>query len=210
MPLVPQQPPAHETPSQEQVLDAHLHTPLTQWRPAAQAAPAPQIHAPAGEQPSAVAASQATQVPPPVPQVAADREVQMPPAQQPLGQLCALHTQAPLEQAVPAGQRPGLLPQRHVPLTGSQRSALTASQPAQVSPPTPQVASAGEWQTPLAQQPVGQDAGLHTQSPATQLVPAPHAGLAPQRHSPAIPQLSAIAGSQVRHAAPPDPQVTSD
>jgi hypothetical protein len=120
-----------------------------------------------------VAASQATQVPPPTPQAATDGVVHRPLAQHPLGQLCALQTQAPPEQAVPEGQSPGLLPQRHAPVTASQRSALALLQGAHVAPPIPQVASVGELQTPLAQQPLGHEAGLQTQAPATQVVPAP-------------------------------------
>ena len=46
----------------------------------------------------------------------------------------------------------------------------------------------------------------HTQAPATQLVPAPHAGLAPHRHPPDAAQVSARLGSQVVQAAPAVPQ----
>jgi hypothetical protein len=46
---------------------------------------------------------------------------------------------------------------------------------------------------------------LHVQVPATQLVPALQAGLAPQRHAPITEQLSAREGSHVTQAAPPDP-----
>jgi hypothetical protein len=49
---------------------------------------------------------------------------------------------------------------------------------------------------------------LHTQAPLTHLAPLPHAALLPQRQVPVVVlQLSATAGSQLTHAAPPTPQV---
>ncbi len=60
-----------------------------------------------------------------------------------------------------------------------------------------------------AQQPFGQDSGPHEQTPEMQLVPAPHAGFPPQRHSPEVEQLSARAISQVTQAAPPVPQAAA-
>jgi hypothetical protein len=50
---------------------------------------------------------------------------------------------------------------------------------------------------------------LQTQLPATQIVPAPQAAPAPQWHAPSA-QPSARVGSQVTHAAPPEPQVLVD
>ena len=50
---------------------------------------------------------------------------------------------------------------------------------------------------------------MQTHLPPEQIVPAPQGRLAPQWHPPAA-QLSACVGSQVTHAAPPDPQVPVD
>jgi hypothetical protein len=61
-----QQPPGHETLSQTQL-------PARQRLPAAQAGELPHWQLPRLEHPSAVKPSQATQVPPPLPQVAAAR-----------------------------------------------------------------------------------------------------------------------------------------
>ena len=141
-------------------------------------------------------ALQATQVPPAVPHAASDGVVQTPPAQHPVGQVCALQTQAPPTQALPAAHGPGLAPQRQVPVAPSQRSAPAASQAMQAAPPVAQVASAGAWQAPsVPQQPAEQDSLLHPQTPPRQALPAPQGAPAPQRQSPWAEQLSAIAGS---------------
>lgn len=197
------QQPAHEIASQTQAL-------LTQCRPAAHGAPVPQEQAPLDEQAFAVTGSHTTQVAPPAPQAAMDGVVQTPFAQQPVGQLWALHTQAPPTHRAPDGHGPGALPQRQVPANGSQRSVLVLSQAEQVPPPTPQAVNEGERQAPFAQQPDGHDFGLHVHAPDTQVVPAPQAGPAPQAHSPVIAQLSATDGSHARQAAPDDPQVVGD
>ena len=92
----------------------------------------------------------------------------------------------------------------------SQRSALVASQVVQVAPATPHDASLGDWQAPFAQQPDGHESALHVHSPETHAVPAPHAGPAPHAHAPVSAQLSARDGSQLRQAAPPEPQVVDE
>jgi hypothetical protein len=130
--------------------------------------------------------------------------MQDPPRQQPLGHEFALQTHAPLTHPVPAGQA-ALAPQRQIPDVASQLLAAGAEHGVQAAPPTPQVAAVGLVQAPLAQHPRGQELALHTHTPATQLVPAPHAGLPPQRHPPAGAQLSARLGSQVLQAAPAVP-----
>ncbi len=80
----------------------------------------------------------------------------------------------------------------------------------QEPPPVPQVAALGATQTPLAQQPLGQDWALHTQAPATQVVPAPQAGPLPQVHTPAAgSQLSLVAVLHAMHAPPEMPQVAA-
>jgi len=62
----------------------------------------------------------------------------------------------------------------------------------------------------LPQQPFGHELAVHTQAPARQVSPAPHAGLPPQLQPPALEQLSAIDGSHGTQAAPADPQVVVD
>lgn len=62
---------------------------------------------------------------------------------------------------------------------------------------------------PLAQHPFGHEAASQTQLPATQLLPALQAALAPHWQAPVAPHMSARAGSQVTHAAPPPPQVVA-
>jgi hypothetical protein len=201
IPFEAQQPLGHETPSQTQA-------PLTQCLPLSQAAPAPQRQAPPAAQVSAVTASQATQLPPADPQAASDGAVQVPLAQHPVGQVCALQTQAPPVHTLPAAHGPGLTPQRQAPVAPSHRSARVSSQARQAWPPVAQVASAGAWHAPSApQQPTGQDAASHPQAPAAQVRPAPHGGPAPQAHAPSAEQLSATEGSQDRQAAPASPQV---
>jgi hypothetical protein len=177
--------------------------------PPVQAGKRPQRQVPVEEQLSAVLRSQATQVPPPTPQLATDSGTHAPFAQQPPGHDRALQTQTPPTQAVPLPQL-GPAPHAHVPVKGSHALLVAGLHATQLRPPTPQVAAAGVWQMPPAQQPPGQDSALQTQTPAWQVVPAAHAGLAPQRHAPAAPQLSDRTASQVTQAAPLIPQVVTD
>jgi hypothetical protein len=169
----------------------------------------PHWQVPAGEQLSAVVKSQATQLPPPTPQLAIESGTQAPLAQHPFGQESALQRQAPPTQVVPLPQL-APIPQAQAPVRATQPSLVAGSQATQAVPPTPQVAAAGVRQAPPAQQPPGHDCALQTQAPAWQVVPAAHPGLAPHRQSPAAAQLSARAGSQLTQAAPPDPQVAVD
>jgi hypothetical protein len=67
-----QQPLGHEVASQ-------MHRPAAQRWPPAQAAPAPQAHAPVGPQRLALLASHASQADPPIPQVVSDGASQTPP-----------------------------------------------------------------------------------------------------------------------------------
>jgi hypothetical protein len=93
--------------------------------------------------------AQLTQAAPPVPQVVVPEGWQLPLlSQQPLGQLVALHTQAPFTQARPLGQAALVVPQTQMPLL-------------QVSPAGAQVRQA----TPLVPQANG------SLVPATQVVP---------------------------------------
>lgn len=183
----------------------HTQMPATQGLPAAHGAVAPHWHRPTAEQVSALIGSQARQVPPREPHAASEGAVHTPRAQQPVGQDCASHTQAPLTHLEPLPQG-ALLPQRQVPEVGLQPSATAGSQLTHAAPPTPQLV--GDWAThrPPEQQPFGHDCALQVQVPATQSVPALQAGLAPQRQPPITEQLSARDGSQVTQAAPPAPQ----
>jgi len=191
-----QQPFGQEAASQTQV-------PFRQRWPLEQAAVAPQVQAPAAEQASAIIGSQATQVPPALPQAAVDDVVQMPLAQQPLGQDCALHTQRPPTQTTPEPQA-AVAPHRQVPVA-SQLSARLPSQAIQVPPPAAQAAGPSVLQVPPAQQPFGQVWASHVQAPATHSEPAPQAGPTPHEHAPTVEQLSARVGSQLAQVAPARP-----
>jgi hypothetical protein len=102
---------------------------------------------PAGQQTSGLV--QVTQVPPPLPQAwAVLPGWQMLPAQQPFGQLVAVHVQVPFWHWVPVGQ-------------------LT-----QVTPPVPQACAVlPGLQVVPSQQPFGQLVALHTQLPLLHVVP---------------------------------------
>ena len=164
---------------------------------------------PVTEQESAAITSQATQLPPLLPQAPTEGEMQAPPAQHPLGQDRALHRQTPPVQVVPVPHA-GPVPQRQLPVVPSQRSAVAELQLVQACPPVPQVDRAGCRQLPFKQHPLGQDGALHMQLPLTHAVPTSQAGFPPQRHSPVMEQLSARAVSQVTHAAPPAPQAAAE
>jgi hypothetical protein len=97
-----------------------------------------------------------------------------------------------------------------VPEVASQLLADRAAQGAHATPPIPQLVNAGVVQLPLAQHPYEHEFASHAHAPATQLVPAPQAALVPQRHPPAMEQLSARVGSQVVQAAPDTPHVIGD
>jgi hypothetical protein len=101
-------------------------------------------------------------------------------------------------------------PQVHVPAVASHPSLLPAGQGAHAAPRIPHESRAGALHIFPMQQPVGHESALHTQAPAKHIVPAPQIGPAPQRHSPLSVQLSARAGSQVTHAAPPEPHEAVD
>ena len=102
------------------------------------------------------------------------------------------------------------MPQRQAPVTGLQLSAWAKSQATHAAPPRPQLPNVGGTQALPLQQPLGHDSASHTQLPATQLVPAPQAAFAPQRHPPEDAQLSARETSQVTQAAPPVPHAMAE
>jgi hypothetical protein len=116
----------------------------------------------------------------------------------------------PLVQWLPAAHG-GLVPQRQVPVAGSQIGELVASQAMHVSPSMPQaIAEGGDMQTPFAQHPVGHEAWLQTQLPPRQTVPAGQAGLVPQRQVPVVAShVSDISAGHAAQLAPPRPQAPS-
>lgn len=78
----------------------------------------------------------------------------------------------------------------------------------QVSPLVPQDATDGIMQAPPRQQPLGHEVALQTQAPLTQVVPAAHAALVPQRQVPdAGSHALAERATQLVQATPPMPQV---
>jgi hypothetical protein len=117
-------------PTPQLASDVGLQTPLAQQPvghvcalqthvPPVHAAPLPQEGFPwqvqvpvVASQPSFFFASHGAHALPPMPQVAAEGALQTPPEQQPVGQDCALQTQAPPTQTVPA-PHVGFAPHSH-------------------------------------------------------------------------------------------------
>jgi hypothetical protein len=190
-----QHPEGHELALQTQV-------PPEQVCPAAHAVPAPQRHVPLVQ--VFVPPEHGAQAAPPVPHAAAlcpPPLRHMPALQHPFGQLVASHTHAPPTHRWPAAHA-APAPQRQAP--PAQRSAVTPHA-AHACPELPHCAAVvALTHVPPLQQPFGQLAASHSQTPETQAWPAAHAGPAPQRQEPPA-QLSAEA-PHVLHAAPPVPQ----
>jgi hypothetical protein len=159
--------------------------------------------------PKQVCTPQSWQEAPPLPQAELEAPAaQVDPAQQPLGQDVPSQTQAPARQRCPAAHA-GPVPQAQAPLARHWSAVIPHA--AQAPPPLPQAASDGVRQAPAAQQPFGQETPSHTQRPALQCWPAAHIAPPPQTQAPvAAEQPSARTGSQLTHAAPPDPHVVSD
>jgi hypothetical protein len=98
-------------------------------------------------------------------------------SQQPVGHDVASHRQAPPTQRWPALQA-AVAPHRHPP--APHPSARVASHPTQVTPPVPQVASAGALQVAPEQQPPAQLVLLQPlQRPPAQVWPAGQDSQAP-------------------------------
>ena len=135
--------------------------------------------------------------------------LQVPPSQQPLGQLAGVHTQLPFLHSVPAGQLRQAappapqnsfeVPPRQVWVVGSQQPLeqlavvhthvpFLHSEPAghwtQMVPPVPQCWLLLVWQTPFWQQPLGQLVGVHRQAPFWHSRPAAQA----KQATPLLPQ----------------------
>lgn len=195
-----QQPVVHDVASQTQA-------PPTQRWPAAHAAPVPQVHAPAAEQPSVVSLLQTLQAWPAGPHVATVRAVQTPFRQQPEGHETGLQPHPPAPQAWPTAHW-GFAPHRHSP-AAEQALARVASQVVQAAPGAPQDAPlGGATHVFPVQHPFGQLVASQVHAFSTQRWPAAHMPLpAPHSHAPAVEHRSARAGSHAAHAAPAEPQL---
>lgn len=126
------------------------------------------------------------------------------PLQQP-GQLVGSQTQAPATHFWPTPQA-GPVPQLQP--ASPQPSAL-APQAAQVLPWLPHALTVPVTHCPLEQQPFGQDAGVHWQTPETHCWPAPHAPFAPQPHTPWVQLSVETLVVQSAHTEPSAPQEVS-
>jgi hypothetical protein len=90
-----------------------------------------------------------------------------------------------------------------------QASDRVGSQIVHEEPPAPQLASVRVWHVPFAQHPAGQLEPLQllpVQVPCVHICPSPQLGVAPHRHVPSAPQLSATEESHPTHDAPLIPQ----
>ena len=137
-------------------------------------------------QPSALTGSQGVHAPPPVPQVATERALQVEPAQHPSGQPVPSQTQLPATQCCPVSHG-GAVPHWHAPVA-EHRSAARRSQGTHAVAPTPHDDSDGWWQVEPEQHPPAQFEEL-------QLL-----------HTPPLQVAGAVQGSQ---ASPPAPQAAS-
>jgi hypothetical protein len=91
-----------------------------------------------------------------------------------------------------------------------QLSAVVGSHAMHAAPPAPQAAKP-DWTQPCEeQQPLGQDAGLHSHVWFTHCNMGPHAALTPHWHTPMLLQLSAVKVLHTVHAEPPNPHESID
>jgi hypothetical protein len=96
--------------------------------------------------------------------------VQVFPVQQPLGQLVASHTQAPLKQRWPAPHA-ALPPHRHCP---PEHASAVIPQSLHAAPLVPQLDAPGERHVLPSQQPFGQLEASQTHAPFEHFWPAAH------------------------------------
>jgi hypothetical protein len=108
---------------------------------------------------------------------------------------------SPTPQAAPG-------PQVQTP-EGEQVSASVATHGAQALPMAPQELGEKAVHTFPVQQPVGHVLALHTQAPPEQAWPETQGAEVPQRHSPALEQLSAAVESHAAQAVPATPHVAN-
>ena len=105
--------------------------------------------------------------------------IHIPFEQQPAEHDSASQMQLPEAQRVPVPHA-GAVPHRQVPVAPSHESAVVDGQAVHACPPIPHAVGEAEVQTvPFWQQPLGHEAASQTHWPATQLLPAPQAELAP-------------------------------
>lgn len=124
-------------------------------------------------------------------------------SQQPVGQLVASHTHAPLTQWSPAPQA-AVPPQRHAP--SRQLFACTGSQVPHASPAAAQVETEKATQVSPRQQPFRQLDGVHWQRPPVHSSPSPQPPSAPPHTQPPAVHRSVFDVTQLWHTAPPVPQ----
>lgn len=150
---------------------SHTQLPFEHRCPAPHAAAAPHRQAPAGEQLSAVALSQATHWLPSMPQLPNPVVVHALLAQHPVGHEVELQTHAPFKQICPTPQG-WPLPHAHAPEV--QLSAFLEEQTVQAFPPVPHVAVPGVSHVAPTQQPFGQVALQPVHALFTQFSLGPH------------------------------------
>jgi hypothetical protein len=144
--------------------------------------------------------------PPPVPHAAVWSPAwQTLPAQQPVGQLAALHTHAPPTQRWPAPHAAEL---PHMQAPPAQLSAEAGLQAVQVAPSMPHCAAVGLTHWSPLQQPLAQLVGSQTHAPPLQRWPAAQAAPPPQVQVPLV-QPSVALVRQDAHTAPPMPHWVS-
>ena len=146
-----------------QDLPLHTQAPRAHSWPATQGAPLPQLHAPPPHA-SAKSGSQAAQAVPGLAHALAVSGSQLDPLQQPAGHDAASHKQAPFAQRWPGAQS-GPLPQAQTPAT--HPSARAPSQATHEAPCRPQAVVEGDVHFAPAQQPAGQEPGVHAHWPPT-------------------------------------------
>lgn len=124
----------------------------------------------------------------------------LPPSQQPLAHETESQTHCWFTQRLPA---PHAAPEPQAQLPPVHRSAIAALQLVQDPPPVPHSCSVGGCvQTPLWQQPVGQEVASQTHTPMSQRCPAAHCALPPHLHCPPALQVSARLGSHEPQVEP--------
>ncbi len=165
----------------------HWQVPPTHCWPAEHCAPAPQLHAPAAEQPSARKGSHATHACAFCPHVASERVLHVLPVQHPFVQVAAQPLHVPLAHVSAPGQL------MHCEPAAPQAAAVVAVTHAPVA----------------VQQPV-HEVESQTHAPPTQRWPAAHGLPAPHMHAPCAEHASDVIASHRMHWPPPTPHCTSE
>jgi hypothetical protein len=197
-----------------QVDPSQTHLPPAQCCPVAHTRPPPHVQTPVDEHPSPTVTPATTQeswhaepfAPHAVPVVGVTHAGGLP-WQQPFGHDVGSQMHAPPEHRSPTPQAaPG--PQVQTP-DGEQVSASLATHGAQALPMPPQALGVKGVHTFPVQHPVGHVEALHTQAPPEQTCPATQGAEVPQRHAPALEQLSAVVELHGPQATPATPHVAN-